>query len=260
MALISRRGVDVNSHEGLEKCEQGQVMSVSADVVKMGELQTAMSKIREAYGNIDFLFTCAGLSRNAMIEDLSDDQVRQQIEVNLIGTINAVKLVIPEQKERESGRVCLISSVGGQIGLWGMTTYCASKFALKGLGEALQMELIDTDVAVTIVYPPDMTTPGLEEENKTKPDITKKIGEMADEVHPDSIVKGLIHAVECGQVDYSVGIDGWFAARCNVGLGPASSCLNLLSELVLSNLFRLIALVYRKLILRVIRSGLKKTQ
>ena len=132
-------------------------MSVSADVVKMSELQTAMSKIREAYGNIDFLFTCAGLSRNAMIEDLSDDQVRQQIEVNLIGTINAVKLVIPEQKERESGRVCLISSVGGQIGLWGMTTYCASKFALKGLGEALQMELIDTDVAVTIVYPPGLS-------------------------------------------------------------------------------------------------------
>ena len=73
-----------------------------------------------------------------------------------------------------------------------------------------------------------------------------------------SIFAGLVNAVESGEVDYTVGIDGWFAARCNVGLGPASSFVNLLSELLLSNLFRLISLVYRKLILRIVRTGNSK--
>ena len=58
-----------------------------------------------------------------------------------------------------------------------------------------------------------MTTPGLAEENKTKPEIVRKISEMADEVHPDTIVSGLVDAVEKGSVDYAVGLDGWFVAR-----------------------------------------------
>ena len=74
--------------------------------------------------------------------------------MNLIGTINTLKLVIPELKMKNAGRICIVSSVAGQIGLWGMSTYCASKFALKGLTEAIQMEFIDTDIAATIVYPP----------------------------------------------------------------------------------------------------------
>ena len=81
------------------------------------------------------------------------------------------------------------------------------------------MEVIDTDVAVTIVYPPgqsissfrkvtkskkrlDMTTPGLVEENRTKPEIARKIAEMADEVHPDKIVKGKFSLARPSQTGY----------------------------------------------------------
>jgi len=85
-----------------------------------------------------------------------------------MGTINAVYTFLPGMKSHSKGRICIISSVGGQIGLWGMSHYCATKFALKGLTEGIQMELFDTNIAATIVYPPDMPTPGYEEENKTK--------------------------------------------------------------------------------------------
>jgi len=67
----------------------------------------------------------------------------------------------------------------------------------------------------------------------------------------------LIDAVETGQVDFSVGIDGWFCSRQNIGMGPASSVINVIAELTLSNLFRLIALGYRKIILQIIRKGAK---
>ena len=83
----------------------------------------------------------------------------------------------------------------------------------KGLVEALQMELVTTDLAATIVYPPDMNTAGYAKENETKPEISRKIAELADCVEPETIVGKLVSAVEQGQSDFSVGLDGWFCSR-----------------------------------------------
>jgi 3-dehydrosphinganine reductase len=76
--------------------------------------------------------------------------------VNLVGTLNALKLVIPDLKSQKEGRVCIVSSLAGQVSMWGMSTYSSTKFALKGLTEAIQMEFIDSNIAATIVYPPGM--------------------------------------------------------------------------------------------------------
>ena len=98
------------------------------------------------------------------------------------------------------------------------------KFMIQGI----QMELLDTNIAATIVYPPDMPTPGYEEENKTKvsiftyyvnlkriiqPAIARAIQELGGIVEPSTMAGPLIDAVETGQVDFSVGIDGWFCSR-----------------------------------------------
>ena len=61
--------------------------------------------------------------------------IDNQLNVNLMGTINAVYTFLPGMRSNSRGRICIISSVGGQIGLWGMSHYCATKFALKGLTE-----------------------------------------------------------------------------------------------------------------------------
>ena len=78
-----------------------------------------------------------------------------------------------------SGRIVLVSSQAGQIGVYGYTSYCATKFALKGLAESLQMELARDNIYVTVAYPPDTDTPGLAEENKTKPIETQLINETS---------------------------------------------------------------------------------
>ena len=91
--------------------------------------------------------------------------------------MNAVRAVLPILKSQNTNsRITIISSVAGQIGLWGMSAYCASKFALRGFADALGMELEGTNTAVTIVYPPDMNTPGLATENLTKPEVVKDQG------------------------------------------------------------------------------------
>ena len=96
------------------------------------------------------------------------------------------------------------------------------------------MELFDTNIAATIVYPPDMPTPGYEEENKTKvylfifiriekniqPAVARAIQELGGIVEPSTMSGPLIDAVETGQVDFSVGIDGWFCSRLVMSQSP----------------------------------------
>ena len=70
---------------------------------------------------------------------------------------------------RGAGHVVLVSSMAGQVGIFGMTAYSASKFALRGFAEALRMECKPHGVKVALVFPPDTDTPGFEQENKTTP-------------------------------------------------------------------------------------------
>ena len=92
-----------------------------------------------------------------------------------LGVMNAARAALPLLKSQNTNsRIAIISSVAGQIGLWGMSAYCASKFALRGFADALGMELEGSNTAVTIVYPPDMNTPGLATENLTKPEVVKE--------------------------------------------------------------------------------------
>ena len=73
------------------------------------------------------------------------------------------------------GFICLLSSQAGSIGLIGYTAYSASKFALRGLAEALQMELRPHNVFVTLTHPPDTETPSLKKENEERSELLKLV-------------------------------------------------------------------------------------
>ena len=94
---------------------------------------------------------------------------------------------------------------------------------------------------------------GFEEENKTKPLISSKIAELGGLVEPKLIVGPLIKAVEAGDSEYSIGIDGWFCSRQTSGMGGTNSVFNCFAELTLSNIFNFISLIYRKIILDIIK-------
>ena len=92
------------------------------------------------------------------------------MKTNYMGSVYCTKAVIDSMKKRKCGRIAFVSSDCGQMGIFGYTAYCASKFALKGFVEALQMEVKPYNVFLTISYPPDTETPGLilEQINKVK--------------------------------------------------------------------------------------------
>lgn len=77
------------------------------------------------------------------------------MKTNYLGSVYCTKSIIESMKKRRFGVISFVSSDCGQIGVYGYTGYCASKFALKGFAEALQMELKPYNIYVNTSYPPD---------------------------------------------------------------------------------------------------------
>ncbi len=90
------------------------------------------------------------------------------MRVNYIGGVYCTKSVVDSMKGRKFGRILFVSSQAGQIGIYGYTAYSATKFALRGLAEALQMELKPYNIYISVSYPPDTDTPGFKDELKDK--------------------------------------------------------------------------------------------
>lgn len=79
------------------------------------------------------------------------------------------------------------------LGIFGYSAYGATKFAIRGLAEALAMELTPHNVCVTLALPPDTDTPGFKEEEKTKPLETKLISDAGGLVQPEDVAKNLLY-------------------------------------------------------------------
>ena len=151
------------------------VFVASADVAVEAQVQTALAAAEAAHGPVDVLIASAGIAQPGYFEEISVSVFERTMAVNYFGTLYALKAVVPAMRQRGRGAVVLISSGAGLHGFFGYTPYSPTKFALRGLAEALRAELKGSGVHVAIVYPPDTDTPQLTEENRTKPVETKAI-------------------------------------------------------------------------------------
>jgi NAD(P)-dependent dehydrogenase (short-subunit alcohol dehydrogenase family) len=117
------------------------------------------------HGGIDALVTCAGWGLAGSVEQTPIADARAQIETNFFGTVRAVQAALPTLRERH-GRIVLMSSIGGVIGLPFQAYYSAGKFALEGWAEALAWEVKPFSVGVTLVEPGNFRT-GFTESRRT---------------------------------------------------------------------------------------------
>lgn len=132
---------------------------VSADVSVHEALTSAVKACEAANGPCDLLVACAGIVEPAAFDALPPALFEQQIATNLLGTANAIRSVLGGMRARGRGTIMVVSSGAALIGIHGYAAYCASKSALTGLVEALQAELADTGVRLSICFPPDTVTP-----------------------------------------------------------------------------------------------------
>jgi dehydrogenase/reductase SDR family protein 7B len=135
-----------------------QGLAVQIDVTDSEQVRTAVEATVSAFGGLDILICSAGLSMRAYFENARLDALERVMRVNFFGTLYATHHALPHIK-KSKGSLVAISSLTGKRGVPAYSVYGASKFAIQGLYESLQIELARHGVHVGIVSPAFVDTP-----------------------------------------------------------------------------------------------------
>ncbi len=133
--------------------EQQRLNIVTIDVVEPSSVDACVSRVITESGRIDVLVNNAGVATLAAVEDTDDDEARRLMEINFMGPLRLTRAVLPHMRAQCGGRIILVSSVNGFVGLPFTGGYSASKFALEAMGEALAMEVAQMGITVSIIQP-----------------------------------------------------------------------------------------------------------
>ncbi|RZU18529.1 short-subunit dehydrogenase [Kribbella rubisoli] len=130
-----------------------QVLSASADVASLSQLQSAVNAGLQRFGRIDFVANNAGYGVFGAVEEATDAQVRAIFDTNVHGVLNVLRATLPTLRAQKSGHILQGSSYFGQMAHAGVGMIAATKYAVEGLTEALFGELDPLGIKVTLVEP-----------------------------------------------------------------------------------------------------------
>lgn len=171
------------------------VTAHALDVANEASVRQVLDATSADFGPPDLLINSAGISQADYFENIDDAAFDRIMRVNLYGTRNTIAAVVPVMKQRGSGHIVNVASVAGIIGVFGFTGYCASKFAVIGLSEALRGELRPHGIGVSVLCPPDTDTPMLLGENRNKPEETLKISEGGGLLAAETVARATIEGI-----------------------------------------------------------------
>ena len=143
-----------NAQQLLNEFNQNpNLLVVTMDVTAEPQVKDAVQKAIDKFGKIDVLVNNAGYGLLAAVEEATDAEVKQNYEVNVFGTLNVIRAVLPFMRKERSGHIINISSVGGLGAYIGWGLYGSTKFAIEGITEALALELAPLGIYATVVAP-----------------------------------------------------------------------------------------------------------
>ncbi|MGD9829431.1 MAG: SDR family NAD(P)-dependent oxidoreductase, partial [Hyphomicrobiaceae bacterium] len=145
---------------GASRSEQGGPgwHHLRMDVTDEASVAEGVAQITENEGRIDAVVNAAGVSFGGPVEETTVDEAKRHFDVNTFGAVRVMRAVLPGMRERGSGKLLLIGSIGGLIGLRYLSYYSASKFALDGLVESIRPELRAFGIDATVIHPGDFKT------------------------------------------------------------------------------------------------------
>jgi NAD(P)-dependent dehydrogenase (short-subunit alcohol dehydrogenase family) len=147
--------------------ENPGLLGVSLDVTDEAQAARAVEAAIARFGRIDVLVNNAGFGLLGAVEEATADEVRKLYETNVFGLLNVTRAVLPSMRQRRSGRILNLSSLGGHQSGPGFGVYCSTKFAVEGLNQALHHELAPLGIHVTAVEPGYFRTEFLESNSLT---------------------------------------------------------------------------------------------
>lgn len=123
------------------------------DVTNEAQARNIATEAIEHFGKIDVLVNNAGYGLLSAVEEASDEEVKQNYEVNVFGLLKVTRAVLPFMRAQKSGHIINLSSVGGLTGIVGWGLYGSTKFAVEGITETMAKELAPLGIHATTVAP-----------------------------------------------------------------------------------------------------------
>ena len=160
VVLVARRAAVLAKVASAARKSGVGALAIGTDVTDPVAVRACFRKAARRFGSVDIVVNNAGILTPAPVADLDPADLQRMLDVNLFGALHvmqaAVKLM---QSQPEGGHIVNVASLAGRRGFSPLGGYCASKFALVGLTEALRTELLGTNVGVSLVLPGVIDTP-----------------------------------------------------------------------------------------------------
>ena len=149
---------DISTLDDLVEKFGDALLPLPLDVTDRDADFAAVAQAHAHFGRLDVVVNNAGYGHFGMVEELSEDELRGQLETNLFGAVWVTQAALPFLREQGSGHLIQVSSIGGISAFPGIGAYHASKWALEGISQALAQEVAGFGVSVTLVEPGGFST------------------------------------------------------------------------------------------------------
>lgn len=149
---------DPRTLDGLRTKYGDAVLALGLDVTDRHASVDVVAQAVATFGRIDVAVSNAGYGHFGFVEELSESEVRDQFETNVLGSLWVIQAVLPVMRRQQSGHIVQLSSIGGVVAFPSLGIYHASKWAVEGLCDSLSQEVAGFGVKVTLVEPAGYST------------------------------------------------------------------------------------------------------
>lgn len=177
--------------------ENQQVLAYAADVSRFEHIDSAVAAAQESLGAPQLAISCAGINRALPFEALSGAQFEQVMSVNVTGSRNFADAVL--SRMGRGGRLALVASMAGFVANYSYAAYSASKFAVVGLGRVLRLEYKPKGIDVSLICPPEVDTPMVQEELKDMHPVSKALKDFGGSLSVDQAISGIMRGLDAGR-------------------------------------------------------------
>jgi NADP-dependent 3-hydroxy acid dehydrogenase YdfG len=189
LVLLDRTTAGADQVAAAVRVAGGEAIAAEADVRDAERLAAVAASAIEQFGRIDVLVANAGIADQSWSHEGDPARWRAVVETNLLGTVYAVRAVLPSMRERGSGHIFVTSSVSGREAYPGEAVYIASKWGQVGYAHSLRQEVAMSGIRVTVVEPGIVDTP-LTRGNP----VVRPLLEAAEPLDPEDVARAVVYA------------------------------------------------------------------